>query len=146
MICRTGDLDLFIAQELSVSTAVLLLFCLEINKTDYCESVGRSKIRGKKFSSACVYPEMSILSSLVTSFCNGCLGNDTTSVMFALMMQKEGNNVSLCTCARRLVHCAGRVVHCAGRVVHCAGRVAHCAGSGEVMHVHVICHLLQIYL
>jgi len=32
---------------------------------------------------------MSILPSLVICFCNGCLGKDTTTVMFALMVQKE---------------------------------------------------------
>jgi hypothetical protein len=45
MVCRTGDLDLFIAQERSVSTAELLLFFSEISKADYHKSVGGSKIR-----------------------------------------------------------------------------------------------------
>jgi len=45
MVCRTGDLDPFIAQERSVSTAVLFLFCSEINRTDCRKSVGGSIIR-----------------------------------------------------------------------------------------------------
>ena len=66
---------------------------------------------------------MGILPSLVISFCNGCLGEGTKTVMFALMMQKEGK-ITMYLCKKGGALCWKWASH-----------VRVCPGK---------CHLLQI--
>jgi len=47
---------------------------------------------------------MSLLPSLVTCFCDGCLGKDTRTVMFALMVQKE-RKITLYLCKKVGARC-----------------------------------------